>query len=522
MKISRCFGIHIIIVITVLFDLSVVFISKAQQVKSNYITSEYVGKIKRNIEERPNDIKAHEDFLNLFFPKDSIVIKDQYNLWMKHFPKSYVIPFAIGRMFYRREDPQATDYLLKTVLANPNMAEAWHLLSIDAMRRGNDTLIAEYAEKAKKADPKNSEYALAYANSIEKTDVTRSDSLILEIANQFDNTDAAAIAINNLAYNASSFELKSAYYEQLHSRFSMTESSAFRQGMNDYFDNLIDNGYPDKAFELALGMVIDLKKNKLEWKHKLKVAKSFLEVKSFLLKNEPLSAAKILNEINLKDGFSASYIALDESLLLLKAQVWDLINDTQAAYDSIAVFYSRAPTIKLSKAMLTYASKLGMDSLQADSVIYKLRESRAIFADPFNLKEFATSRMVSLSDFKGKVLLLSNWFPGCGPCRREMPFFEAVIRKYSKDQVAYVGINGISQQDAYVIPFMKATGYSFISLMAKPGEDRGNLTAYGGYPHNYLIDQKGRIIYSGFIIGNNRGPSLDLMINELLNKDFRN
>ncbi|MEE8356114.1 MAG: TlpA disulfide reductase family protein, partial [Anaerolineales bacterium] len=40
---------------------------------------------------------------------------------------------------------------------------------------------------------------------------------------------------------------------------------------------------------------------------------------------------------------------------------------------------------------------------------------------------------VSLSDFRGKVILLNNWATWCPPCREEMPEFKIYYDKY-KDQ----------------------------------------------------------------------------------------
>jgi thiol-disulfide isomerase/thioredoxin len=37
---------------------------------------------------------------------------------------------------------------------------------------------------------------------------------------------------------------------------------------------------------------------------------------------------------------------------------------------------------------------------------------------------------VSLSDFKGQVVLLNNWATWCPPCRLEMPEFKAYYEKY--------------------------------------------------------------------------------------------
>ena len=123
----------------------------------------------------------------------------------------------------------------------------------------------------------------------------------------------------------------------------------------------------------------------------------------------------------------------------------------------------------------------------------------------------------SLADFKGKIVLLTYWFPGCGPCRGEFPYFENVIKKFSKDKVSYIGINIVKEQDEYVVPFMKASTYSFTPLKGE-NDKQGNLVAVGA-PTNYLLDQDGRIMYKNFRVDGSNEEMLELMISELMNRN---
>jgi len=123
---------------------------------------------------------------------------------------------------------------------------------------------------------------------------------------------------------------------------------------------------------------------------------------------------------------------------------------------------------------------------------------------------------VSLSDLKGKVVLLTYWFPGCGPCRKEFPFFEKAVRKYAED-VKYVGINLINIQDDYVVSYMKSSGYTFIPLQNDPKWAKGTLHASGA-PVNFLIDRQGRIIFSHFFIDEENYNLLETMIAEMIDR----
>jgi hypothetical protein len=107
-------------------------------------------------------------------------------------------------------------------------------------------------------------------------------------------------------------------------------------------------------------------------------------------------------------------IDAEETLLLFKAQVADAAHDDKAAYDSITHYYIKKPNDTLQKAMLQYASKLGFNPKFVQIEIKRLRDSTAKQATDFSLLNYVTKQNVSLSDFKGKVILLTYWFPGCG------------------------------------------------------------------------------------------------------------
>ena len=74
----------------------------------------------------------------------------------------------------------------------------------------------------------------------------------------------------------------------------------------------------------------------------------------------------------------------------------------------------------------------------------------------------------------------------------------------------------VHEQDPYVVPFMKQSGYSFTPVRDEP-EKRGNLPARGA-PTNYLIDKKGNIIFANFRTDRDNERTLELMIRELLEK----
>jgi peroxiredoxin len=100
---------------------------------------------------------------------------------------------------------------------------------------------------------------------------------------------------------------------------------------------------------------------------------------------------------------------------------------------------------------------------------------------------------VTLSHFRGKVVLLNFWGAFCGPCRAEMPSMERLHEVFAdKDFVILaVHVGQGSRQD--VKAFLEKKPYSFSILFDPDAKAQGY---YGVYriPETFLIDKSGKIV----------------------------
>ena len=112
-------------------------------------------------------------------------------------------------------------------------------------------------------------------------------------------------------------------------------------------------------------------------------------------------------------------------------------------------------------------------------------------APEFALKD-ADGKLVHLSDYRGKVVLLDFWATWCGPCKIEIPWFMDMQRK-NKDRGFEV--LGVSMDDAgweVVRPFLADLQVNYRVLI---GND-ATAQLYGGVdalPTTFLIDRGGKI-----------------------------
>lgn len=104
--------------------------------------------------------------------------------------------------------------------------------------------------------------------------------------------------------------------------------------------------------------------------------------------------------------------------------------------------------------------------------------------------ESVDGKEYSISDFKGKKIILNFFATWCPPCRAEIPDFEK-FHKDNKD-VVLIGIN-IQEDREKVKEFLEEMGVSYIVLLDRDGKIA---SAFGieGIPTTFLLDENGRIV----------------------------
>ncbi len=118
-------------------------------------------------------------------------------------------------------------------------------------------------------------------------------------------------------------------------------------------------------------------------------------------------------------------------------------------------------------------------------------ESQRRKAPDFALRD-ADGKLVRLSDYRGKVVLLNFWATWCGPCRFEIPWFIEFERMHKHRGFAVLGISMDEDGWDVVKPYIRRLGVNYRILM---GDDMV-AQLYGGVdalPTTFLIDREGRI-----------------------------
>jgi thiol-disulfide isomerase/thioredoxin len=130
-------------------------------------------------------------------------------------------------------------------------------------------------------------------------------------------------------------------------------------------------------------------------------------------------------------------------------------------------------------------------------------------APAFSLKDI-NGKTVSLSDYKGKTLVIDFWATWCVPCRNSFPAVKMVIEKYKNDPgVKFLFIDTRETEANYkdlAKKFIAENQYPFYTVFDEMSEDGKMNATYKkfvmpGIPTKYFIDGKGLIKYKsvGFV-----------------------
>jgi peroxiredoxin len=117
-------------------------------------------------------------------------------------------------------------------------------------------------------------------------------------------------------------------------------------------------------------------------------------------------------------------------------------------------------------------------------------------APDFTLKDI-NGNQVSLSSFKGKVVLLNFWATWCPPCRAEMPSMNKLQQMLKNKGLVIIAISTDSRIDEPKY-FIKQNPVDFTVLHDSNLKVSRNLYKVFMMPTTFLIDKKGVIVEKYF------------------------
>lgn len=183
-------------------------------------------------------------------------------------------------------------------------------------------------------------------------------------------------------------------------------------------------------------------------------------------------------------------------------------NQTMQNEELTALATAASGRFKDHKGLAFLKSKLAVEAQQSAEPASPLLNQQA----PELTMNDATGKPVSISNFRGKYLLVDFWASWCAPCRQENPNVVAAYNEYKDKNFTILGVSLDSDKAAWLTA-IKKDGLVWNHMSDLKQWESAAVSAYkfNGIPFNVLIDPQGKVIAS-----NLRGPKLQSKLAEVL------
>ena len=144
--------------------------------------------------------------------------------------------------------------------------------------------------------------------------------------------------------------------------------------------------------------------------------------------------------------------------------------------------------VMLAAAPMTASAQEQEDQIKATTIIHQGDKA------PDFTVEMVSGEKITLSQLKGKVVLINFWATWCPPCRQELTHVQKEIIDHFKGQdFVFLPISR-GEKKSVVEAFREKQGYTF-PMGLDPTQEIYKKYASNYIPRNFVVGKDGKVIY---------------------------
>ena len=173
--------------------------------------------------------------------------------------------------------------------------------------------------------------------------------------------------------------------------------------------------------------------------------------------------------------------------------------------------------LPISSASMGSSPKVQQGSIRQDDpdrARTEASETAGPLAPDFTLRTLGGEE-ITLSDLRGKPVLINFWASWCEPCRLEMPELVNAYETYKDEGLVILAVD-LTYQDALedVRTFVEEFGLPFPVLLDETGEVTDELYNVMGIPMSFFVNREGVIVRRQ--IGAMTGEQIEEFVREMI------
>jgi thiol-disulfide isomerase/thioredoxin len=149
------------------------------------------------------------------------------------------------------------------------------------------------------------------------------------------------------------------------------------------------------------------------------------------------------------------------------------------------------PYVELATLVRYEHMKASLDHPQFTAAMAKLAADDEVRARAdFTLSDLE-GKSWSLSELRGKVVLVNFWATWCPPCRKEMPDLDALYQKFRNQGLVILAID--DEEVGKIKPYLAEHPVSY-PILLDPGRKANQSFRVEGIPKNFVFDREGKLV----------------------------